>query len=178
MASGRAERREKNLDPLRRGAVIIDLTNDDTIPSPAATRPQTMAPGTRRSSAKHRADLEALERPPVIDLTDDDSPLAHHSQRWERLAVYPTFLKLALKDGHCTNDNGGIDLHSIAEVVLKPSIGCPASFHLFRDSRGGFTGKYGEDETGIISLDLEEVEAMIQQERRGDVLFAYVWSPE
>jgi hypothetical protein len=172
MASGRAARREKNFEALSRAAVIIDLTNDDASPRSPATQPQTMASGTRRSPANDKADLEALERPPVIDLTDDDSP------QWERLAVYPTSLKLALKDGRCTNDNGGIDLHSIAEVVLKPSNGYPVSFHLFRDSRDGFTGKYGEDETGIISLDLREVEAMIQQEPRVDGVLAYIWSPE
>ncbi len=154
IAPGRAERREKTLDTLRRATVIIDLTNDDTSPSPAATRTQTIAPDTPRS--------------PTKDLTDD----------WERLAVLPTSLILALKDGRCTNDNGGIDLHSIAEVVLKPSIGYPARYHLFRDSRDGFTGKYGEDETGIISLDLREVEAMIQPERREGGFFADVWSPE
>ncbi|KAL2015107.1 hypothetical protein VTK56DRAFT_6307 [Thermocarpiscus australiensis] len=160
MVSGRAERREKNLDALRRGAVIIDLTNDDASPSPATTRPQTMASRTRRSPAKHRADLEALERPPAIDLTDDDGPL------WEPLEVYPTLL--ALKDGRYTNNNGGIDPHSIAEVALKPSNGYPLSVHLFRDSGDGFTGKYGEDETGIISPDLREMKAMIQQEPRVD----------
>ncbi|KAL2132552.1 hypothetical protein VTI74DRAFT_3663 [Chaetomium olivicolor] len=35
MAPSRAQRRAKNLDTLRRGAESIDLTNDDTSPSPA-----------------------------------------------------------------------------------------------------------------------------------------------
>ncbi|KAL2257942.1 hypothetical protein VTK26DRAFT_8938 [Humicola hyalothermophila] len=169
MASGRAERRKKTLDELKEAPAIIDLTNDDTSPSPAATRPQTIAPGKSRSSAKHRADIDALERAPAMDLTDDG---------WERLAVYPTSLRLELENGRCADDNGRIDVHSIAEVVIKPSIGYPATFHLFRDSRGGFTGKYGEDETGRISLEFKDVEAMIRQEQRDDGFFAFVSSPE
>ncbi|KAL2168375.1 hypothetical protein VTG60DRAFT_7354 [Thermothelomyces hinnuleus] len=150
--------------------------NNNTSPSPAATQPQTMATDMHQSPAKHRADLEALKRP-AINPTDDDSPLAHGRHKWDSLAVYPTSLRLVLKDGLYANDNGGIDPHS-TEVVLKPMIGYPVSFHLFRDSRDGFTGKYGEDETGIISLDLREVDAMIQHERREGGFLAYIWSPE
>ena len=95
----------------------------------------------------------------------------------EPLAIYPTFLNLALREGRCTNDNGRTDPHSVAEDFLKPRNEYPVSFRLFRDSRDGFTGKYGEDGTGIISLDLREVEAIIQQEPRVGGFLAYIGSP-
>jgi hypothetical protein len=110
---------------------------------------------------------------------DDGRPLTHPSWGWEPLAVYPAaFVNLSSEDGRCTNDNGGIDLHSIAGVVLKPSNGYPVSFFLLRDSQNAFTGKYGEDGTGIISVNLRVVEAMIQQKPREGRFLAYIWSPE
>ncbi|KAJ4288323.1 hypothetical protein N0V88_007361 [Collariella sp. IMI 366227] len=172
MDPGRGKRIEETLAALRRGAVIVDLTGNDASANPSATRRQTMAPGARRTAARHRSAREALEKPPVIALTDDDATAnpaatrrqtmapgalrsaARHrsarealkeppesaltdndSPRWEHLAVYPTFLTLALNDGHFTNDNGGLDIHSITEIVLKPSNGYPVSFHLSRDSQ-------------------------------------------
>jgi hypothetical protein len=194
MTPSRAERRENTLNALKRAPDIIDLTNDDTSPNPAATRSQITAPSMRRSPANHREDLEVLERPPVIDLTDndaDDDADDDDSQRWEPLAVYPISLTLAsyggstnsftLKGDHWIDDDGRTlrrkTCHRyVVRVVLKPSNGYPTKFRLRR--RGGvFTGKYGKYRTGVISLDREEMKAMVQQGWREGGFVASVWFP-
>jgi hypothetical protein len=173
----RAQRRADALKALKTGPVI-DVTTDDTPPSQAATRPQTLALVTPEHLFIRRGDtFEALGKAPFIDLTDDDSPPGRRG--WKRLAVRPTSLTLksngversyTLRDGRWTDGdkrlNRRVDLRCIVGVVLKPSNGYDASFHLSPDNRGGFTGKYGEDETGRISLGLREMKAMIQQARR------------
>ena len=90
-----------------------------------------------------------------------------------------------MKDNCWTDDgdrrmrlNRRIDLRSVVNVVLKPCNGYPTSFHLSGDNRGGFTGKYGEDENGIISLGPREMKAMIWQAWRKGGFVVSVWIPE
>jgi hypothetical protein len=137
----RAQRRADVLKALET-APVIDLTTDDTPPSQAATRPQTLALVTPEHLFIRRGDtFEALGRAPVIDQTDDDSPPGRRG--WERLAVRPTSLTLksngiersyTLKDGRWTDGDRrlkrSIDLRCIVGVVLKPSNGYDASFPL------------------------------------------------
>lgn len=171
----RAQRRADTLKALRT-ATVIDLTADDTPPSPAATRPQTMAPVTPEGLRTRGEDaLETLGTAPGIDLTNDDSPPARPGR--ERLAVYPTSLKLSgpsnitrwtFKDGRWTDRAGRtlstrIDhVRHIVRVVVRPSSGYPTSFRLKRHKPGDLTGKYGEDKTGRISLGARAMRAIIQ----------------
>jgi hypothetical protein len=77
-----------------------------------------------------------------------------------------------LKNGRWADKSGGdrlkrrIDLNSIARVVLGPTIGYPTRFCLCRDNQGGFSGKYGANKTGRISLGHREMRAIIRKARR------------
>jgi hypothetical protein len=69
--------------------------------------------------------------------------------------------------------SGRVDVHSVTKVVLQPAIGYPVHFLLRPDGRGSLTGTrtyeyYGDDDDKdddgwAISLDLENMETMIQE---------------
>ncbi|KAG7284855.1 hypothetical protein NEMBOFW57_009470 [Staphylotrichum longicolle] len=84
-------------------------------PSPGATQPQMIAPETLQNRTLRRAkNLKALERVPVIDLTNDDSsddggPLAHRSAKVRRLVQALMEAHGGSTDDGSTNDGSTND---------------------------------------------------------------------
>lgn len=141
---------------------------------------------------RRQAVREALKTADVVDLTKTDSPPAplkseHDSPpapvKLEDLAVRPVSFTLELghnirntirsykltTDGWKDDDDGSVlsglvDIQSVTKFVLQPATGYPRYLHLRPDGEGSLTGSYksyGDDEV-VISLDTEEMKAMIQ----------------
>ena len=106
----------------------------------------------------------------------EQSLLPPKRPKWESFTVRPKSLKLhrdgkarsyTLRTGHWTNVDddtplrGRIDLSSIVEVVVQPSIGYPICLPL-KPNGCLLTGKYGEDNRGILTLGPRQTRAMIR----------------
>jgi hypothetical protein len=189
-------------DPHQDGNELVAKATGNS--SPGAARPQTITPDIPQDRTERRkAALEALNIATVIDLTDEAAkapPIAgvidlmtnDTPPGWERLAVCPTLLvtgsddsavSFVLKDGRWTDSDGrklnkGVCPCSIDKVVLRPSIGYPTKSCLYHDNQCGFTGKYGANRTGRISISRRELKAIIRQEGGEDGFIAFVWFPE
>jgi hypothetical protein len=173
----RARRRADTLEALKalKDAPVIDLTNGDNTDGDSTDGDSTDGDSTDGDSTDG-------------DSADDGPP------GWKRLAVYPTSLTLGsriteeatftFKDGRWMDCGRTLSMRTsvvrdVVRVVVRPSNGDPGQFLLERDKQGGgFTGKYGKDETGRISLDAGEMKVMIWLNWGEVGLVSSVWFPE